>query len=173
MASRGWMLCGPTTHIVPLSLTRHPQGPFLGVGLCSSVFLPLHNLGSPQADSEAPGHAPTREMADLIRGDPLSRRPQLFFLLAWALLAHHVFLARRNIPLELACWQGPRSILNLPVVGGNDHGVASRPPSLCLLPDSPGPSQPQADTEAPKQLCVGEAVMSSLCKCHLVNYVIA
>lgn len=50
MTSREWMLCGLTTHIVPMSLSRHPQGPFLGVGLCSSVFFPLHNLGSPQPD---------------------------------------------------------------------------------------------------------------------------
>lgn len=82
MASRGWVLCGPTTHIVPTRLTR--QDPFPGVCLCSSVFLPLHNLGSLQADSEAPRRAPPRQMADLIREDPLSPRPQLFFLLAWA-----------------------------------------------------------------------------------------
>lgn len=53
------------------------------VGLCSSVFLPLHNLGGLQADSEAPRHAPTRQMADLIREDLLPRRPQPFFLLVW------------------------------------------------------------------------------------------
>lgn len=84
MAGRGRVLCGPTAHTVPISLTSLLQDPFPGVGLSSSVFLPLHNLGSLQADSEAPRHAPPRQMAELTREDPFSPRPQLSFLLAWA-----------------------------------------------------------------------------------------
>lgn len=81
VTSRKWMLSGPTTHIVPPESDQAPWGPFLGVGLCSSV----HNLGSPQANSEAPRRAPTREMTDLVREDPLPGGPSASF-----------------------CWCGPR-----------------------------------------------------------------
>lgn len=120
-------MCGPTTHIVPMSLTRHPQDAFPAVGLCSSVFLPLHNLGGLQADSEAPRHAPTRQMADLIREDLLSRRPLPFFLLAWAVLAHHVFLTHRNIPRESTqSLAGTLEHLKPSRGRWGCHGVASR-----------------------------------------------
>lgn len=113
--------------------------------------------------------APSREVANLVREDPLSWRPWLFFLSMWALLAHHVFLAHRNIPLQSACLQGPQSILNLPVGCRDDHGEGHH---CCVYFQTPqgNPSLRQTlrhlgNCEFGKQSC-------RLCKCHFMNYVI-
>lgn len=140
MAGKGVECCVtlPFRNTVPKSLTRYQHDAFPGVSLCSSVFLPHLSLGS--LPREGLSWACWHVGGYLIRGSPLSCRPRFLFLWVYTLLTYHVLLAHRNIPLGSASVQGSQDILNLPVVGRDDHGMASRrgPPLLHLLLDSQG-----------------------------------
>ena len=54
----------PFMHIVPKSLARQRKDPFLGVHLCSNVFLPLHVSRRPSKGRDAAACAPAREKAE-------------------------------------------------------------------------------------------------------------
>lgn len=77
-------------------------------------------------------------LVSLIREDPISCRSSF----SWPTLCSY----RAEHPTESACLQGPQTNFSLPVVSKRV------PPLLLLLPDSEGQAQPQADSEAPRQL---------------------
>lgn len=153
-SSKGDRCCAAHTTPEP---DKAPAGPLPGACLCSSGFAParsrsLHGRGRSQADS-------------CQKENSVSHRPRLSFRVAWALLAHCLFLAQQKHLFESASLQGPQSIASLPVIGRDGCGVVSRrgPPSLHLLPDpqgSPGSGRP--GPEAPRQPQVWEAVVVSL-----------
>lgn len=111
------------------------------------------------------GHSPARGGGQFNERGPSSS----FF---WCGLAGPPCVsAVQDIPLRQHACRNP---CRGPSVVRRMTGMASRtgPPLLHLPPDSQGRSQPQADSEAPRQLCVWETVMSSLCKRHFMNSMI-
>ena len=66
VTSKGDRCCiaRPFKHIVPKSLARQQKDPFLGVCLCSNVFLPLHVSRRPSKGRDAAACAPSREKTE-------------------------------------------------------------------------------------------------------------
>lgn len=86
-----------------------PARPFFRCGSVQQWVFPPAQLWNPSKGREASGHAPARWGGQINQRGPLSQRPQLFFLLVWALLAHQVFLSCRNVPLSWHACRDPRA----------------------------------------------------------------
>ena len=118
----GCYVAPPFKHIVPNSLTR--QDPFLGVCLGSSVFFSCTFLGGLPREGMQLGMLLSERMVSLIR-EPLILQALDFLSLGVGLAGLPYVSGLQKHPTGVSIKRvGSQSILNLSVVGRDDHGMA-------------------------------------------------